>query len=398
MRFIITFLVCVAMVYKNFQAFRIIFDGGQTFSMFVPILLILLFDKPFSSKGLIWAFIYMITCYWLFINGVDYFEGSVSTYISIIFSICCLEHYLKSKDENFAKWVLISFIGSYAIMAAISIPQFYLFPEMTRKLLFAEHDGYRVSSDFYWSLSYASLQECFLVIVPLLVLLKNDIKKKWKVCVFLMFVVIELCLLLGDATTPLLFSVLLCVCFLIYKKDVSVLQNMKRLILYGSLSLILLNKYTLIFIFSSIQPIFEGTTNYMKVKDTITFLQTGVVDESSNMGQRDIVYGRSGDVFFSHPFGIETNGKLLGHHSFLLDHLAAMGLLFIIPLLIMIFIRYKETQRYMYKYKFVYLMSYFTFIMMALLKNNFLAIMAFLIVPMALIYIERNKPFEKLNN
>lgn len=388
MKNIITFLVCLSCFYMIFQPFRIFFDGGQALSMLIPTIVILMCDRLFLNKTILIAALYAVIVLYLRSDGVKYFDSYLSQLVSTFFSICCIEHYLKTKDMFFAKSVLFTYFGSFVVMAAISIPQFYLFPEMTRALLFAEHDGTRVASQFYWSIAYSSMHEIPLLLIPLVVYYKQSQTFKVRLLILASGIILFAALLLGDATTPLLMAV--AVIFLSFYYDVkrSIQSNLKRLALVGCGLLLVLNKFTLIFLLTSIQPVFEGSTNSQKIDDTISQLQTGDVEERSNLGQRDLVYSMSENTFLSHPFSVEYDDNKIGQHSFILDHLAVMGLILVIPLVILTLQRYKALSPYYRQYKYYYILCYVCFIAMAYLKNFFLKLDAWFIVPLFLLFLE----------
>lgn len=388
MRFLITLLVSFSCFYVNFQPFRYIYGGGQVLTMLIPMVLILISDGLLTKKTISAAFGYIVTMFLLKSQGVEYFGSCLSVSISILFAVAAIEHYIKTRDTRYAKWVLISFYGSFIFMALISIPQFYLFPEMTRQLLFAEVDGYMVDTKYYWSLSYASMQSIPVVLIPLLVLLKNTEEKKIRLLAITSIAIIVTCLTLGDATTPLLFSIIVIIFILFFKNELSLKENLKKVIPWGILGVLVFNKYTIIALLSFIQPVFEGTTNYGKIEDTISYLETGVVDEASNMGQRDIVYDLSKKAFFSHPFGVEKNDDLIGHHSYIVDHLAAMGLIFIIPFIIMLIVLYKNQKRDLSFLGDYYIINFSVLVLYAYAKNYFIIREACFIVPLALLSLE----------
>ena len=173
MKNIITFFVCFSFLYMLIQPLRLIFDGGQALSMIIPTVLIIVYNHQYSNRSVLMALLYAIIVFILRSIGVEYFENYLSHIVTTFFSICCVEHYYKTKDDRFAKAVLITFYASFIIMSLISIPQFYLFPEMTRQLLFSEINDERVSSVFYWSIAYSSMHEIPLVLIPLIALYKQ---------------------------------------------------------------------------------------------------------------------------------------------------------------------------------------------------------------------------------
>lgn len=388
MRFLITLLVSFSCFYVNFQPFRYLLGGGQVLAMLVPMALILVYDGLLTKKTTLAAIGYIATMFILRYLGVEYFESCLSESVSILFAVVATEHYLKTRDNRYAKWVLISFYGSFIFMSLISIPQFYLFPEMTRQLLFTEVEGYMVETKYYWSLSYASMQSIPVVLIPLLLIAKNSNIKKTRILSISAIVIILVCLTLGDATTPLLFSAIVVALILYFKKELSLIKNIRRLIPWGILGVLVFNKYTIIALLSFVQPIFEGTTNYGKIDDSISYLETGVVEESSNMGQRDLVYDQSKEVFFSHPFWVEKNDDRIGHHSYIIDHLAVMGLIFIIPFMIMMIVIYKKQKQELSIFRDYYIINFGVLVMMAYMKNYFIIRDACFIVPLALLYLE----------
>lgn len=399
MKRLISFLVCLSCVYMVFQPLRLVFDGGQTLSMFIPTILIISYDRLFVNRSIIVAAIYTIIVFFLKSIGVEYFESYFSQIVSMFFAIACMEHYIKTKDKVFVKSVLVTYFVSTVFLALISIPQFYLFPEMTRQLLFAEVEGERVASQFYWSISYSSMQGIPLLIIALVAMVKSSHNGKTKNVAIISILILLIALTLGDATTPLLLSIAVLILTFQYNPKKTFSFNMRRLVLIGGLLALIMNKYVLIAFLSSVQPIFEGTSNYGKIEDTIIQLQTGRVEEDSNWGQRQLVYNYSEQAFLSHPFGIEKDNDKIGHHSFLIDQLAVLGLVLCLPLVVLIVQRYKAVAKYMHRNKYFYIVMYGSFILMAYYKNFFLKIEAWFIVSMFLLLLEQQtKNHEYVSN
>ena len=394
---LIALLVCCSCLYMNVQPFRLYFDGGQALSMFIPTLIILVYDKLWGNKSIIYAILYTIIVFSLRSLDVEYFNNYLSQIMSMFFSICCIEHFFKHKDLFFAKSVLLVYYGSLIIMALISIPQFYLFPDMTRELLFAENAGTRIASRFYWSIAYSSMHEIPLLLIPLVAIYKSTGDKMRRFVLLISIIILYVALMLGDATTPLLLATCIIFVLILYKKSHSISYNLKRLALISACLFCVLNKYILIFILSTIQPIFEGTTNYKKIDDSINQIVFEQVEENSNLGQRDLVYTKSKEVFFSHPFGIEEDINKIGMHSFIIDHLAVLGLILIIPLVILTIQRYKIIILRLKYFKYYYIVCYISFILMASFKNFFLKIDAWFIVPLLLLTLETYR-VNKLKN
>ena len=389
MKKIITILVCISCIYMIVQPFRILFEGGQAISMLIPTVLIILYDMQFKNRSLIIATVYTIIVLLLRSMGVEYFESYLSQLVTMFFSICCMEHYLKTRDENFARSVLITYFGCFVFMSLISIPQFYFFPEVTRQLVFAEQEGQHIESQYYWSIAYPSMHEIPLLLIPLVALFKITSRSIISFIVILSIAILFVALMLGDATTPFLMSIVVLIILGFYNSNKPIRYNMKRLLIAGGLAAILLNKAVIIAMLSFVQPVFEGTTNFTKIEDTISQIQTGQVEESSNMGQRDLVYNISKKTFWAHPLGIEKDDKNIGKHSFIIDHFAVLGLILIIPLLVLTYQRYRFVVKSFRKLKFFFIVAYIAFLALAYAKNFFLKIDAWFIVPMFLLLLEK---------
>lgn len=392
MKNIISFFVCFSFLYMLIQPLRLIFDGGQALSMIIPTVLIIVYDHQYSNRSVLMALLYAIIVFILRSIGVEYFENYLSHIVTTFFSICCVEHYYKTKDDRFAKAVLITFYASFIIMSLISIPQFYLYPEMTRQLLFSEINDERVSSVFYWSIAYSSMHEIPLVLIPLIALYKQKRRRKIiKTLLLLSILILFIALMLGDATTPFLMSCVIILVLFLYNPNRALSFNLYRLGLVSGIFLILMNKTVLVILLSTVQPIFEGTTNYSKIDDTINQIKTGQVEEKSNLGQRELVYDMSKEIFYSHPFGIEKSKRNIGQHSFIIDHLAVMGLFLVLPLVLLTFMRYKRGYKLLPHYRYYYIVAYLAFLTLAYYKNFFLKIEAWFIIPMFFKLLEKKE-------
>lgn len=398
MKRIITFLMSIACIYNIVQPFRLLFDGGQALTMLIPALVILFYDKVYRKRAF-WLFcIYTLIVYLLYIYDVKYFETWVSDAACMLFTICGFEHYVRSNDDKYAKTLLYTVYGSLLIMAIISIPQFYLFPGNVRDLIRAEHGvaGVELDKRFYWALSYPTLNELHMYLIPLGVLIKSNIKKYLRLLLIVIFAIFFVALLLGDVTTALILSIIIIPFFAIYKPNASKQRNIQRIVLTGIISIILLNPLTISTVLHTIQPIFEGTTNYSKVEEITDYLHGD--DSGEDVTARSSLVNRSIDSFIFSPITGEHDDNKIGHHNLLIDRLAVMGIVLFLPFMFLLFERYKRIIKLLRGGKYYYTITYLAFILMALLKNFLLIRTAWLVVPISLLLFNRTGLLNYKNN
>ena len=94
------------------------------------------------------------------------------------------------------------------------------------------------------------------------------------------------------------------------------------------------------------------------------------------------------DAIVENPFEPENDINKIGKHSFIFDHMAAMGLILFLPYAIFLYKCYKNPLFYISENKINYIIAYLAFLLLALFKNFFLFTVGYFLVPMYFIRLE----------
>lgn len=379
-------ITAFALLLNVFTPLQLFIGGGQAVANLIAVTIIVLYDELFTKKSFWILMSYVAVCLAMHFSGVEYFEGVIPQLLLVMLGYVIWEHYLKSQDVRYGMIVLMSTYGALLSLILLSIPQFYLNPNMTRMMNAAKADGHDLSI-FYWIINYQTVHALPVYAIPLFIVFKGA-QKKWQKLFFGFFIIsIFVVMLFADATTPLILLMLIFACLIIYKYDASVKENLRRFLVVGAFALIFLNKVIIVSFLQAVQPVFEGSSTYRKI-DEICMAITSQ-DTSGDMEIREDVLSITLGSIANDPLFPETNISKVGQHNFLLDMFAVQGLFLFVPLALFIWNRYKAGITYIsIKMKPYFFMAFFSMLLMATTKNYFLAVPTFGIVPLFLNIID----------
>lgn len=385
---IITLFVCFAFFFCTFTPIQAFVQGGQAISMLIPSILIFFLDKVYKERVVFLLIAVLSIVIIMGVTGVSYFENWVGYSVLLTFSIMGLEHFMIKRDHFYLKWVIISFYSTLIILALISIPQFILIPGLARMMVEANDDP-SVGLNYYWSISYQTIHAIPILTIPLIAQYNSE-KGVWKKC-FLLLVILSLIVVmfLADATTSLIMMVATIVFFVLYNKKRSIKDNLVRIAIISVLALPIFSKQGLSVVLHTIQPIFQGTSNYKKVDELILFAESG--DTSGDMEGREELYNVTLKTIGDNPLFPSLGSNAVGGHSYMLDHFAVFGFFLFIPFALLIYNRYRRPLKLLGNYKIYYIVSFASLIFLSIFKNFFIIDSGFVIVPLFLIWLnDRN--------
>ena len=385
---IITITVCFSIFFTTFTPVKAFVSGGQTLSFLIPVVLIFMFDKLFLRKEIISTLVVVILIVFLHFLGVGYFENYLPECLYLLFTVFSLEHYLVTREKSYAKWVLLTEYGILFILIIISIPQFILQPNLTRILNQAAEDP-TIEFDYYWCISYRTVHELPILSVSLFALFFTSNKRLWKILAIVGLALMLVVMVYASSATSLLLMLVIYVFFLFYNKRKTIIQNLTK----GALLLLLFTPFlsttfTIGVIDNVVMPVFEGSSTSQRIEEIRYYIKTG--ETEGDMDTRDMHYQTTINSIISNPILPEFDNRKIGQHSFLLDHLAAMGLLLFVPYFIFFYDRYKRAKQYLHVGKPFQIVASSAFVLLAVFKNYFVFTSAMFIVPLFLIQTENN--------
>lgn len=383
----ITLLVCLSIIYRTFTPLSYFFEGGQAFVMLVPVVVLYFWGNLYNSRSFNIAAVISLFPLLLAHWGVEYFQGYLPDSISLLFAIGCIDYYLRTDDDQFAKYSLSALYGSLFLLAFISLPFLIAEPGLNRTFHSMKAEGLEVPVYSYFTISYAMVHAVPILVIPLFFLYKSAESKLSKVLLIAAIVSLYVTTILSNASTPMFMLLMYVLFVLIYNPEQPLSRNAIKIA--GALFLVFILYYSglIISFLESFQAWVRGTMQESRIDEVISFLENG--ETEGDMNEREDRYNISLDAFLSHPLSPEYNINNIGKHSYLIDHLAAMGLIAFIPFALLLFYQYRMPLKYLGNERGYYIMAYSAFIFLACAKNFFVAESAMFICPALLIYTRR---------
>ena len=377
-------LTCFAIFYSIFSPFRLIFDGGQTIVTFMATCTLLIRGNLFTNKTILIAILFCSITLFLGMMDVEYFQNYIPNAVLILFSVATLEFFITTQDIRFAKYIIVTLMLTLTLLTAISIPQFIIMPNLTRLINSQESD---LGTFAYWTISYHTIHMIPLLIIPIATWLKQFNNKGPKLLIIVLIVMFLVMLIYADATTPLILTFFALAIVFLYVPQKNMLYNIIRILLVTSVCTLLLNKTIIISVLETVQPVFKGSSNDMKITEMIDYINMG--STSGDMELRENYYIISLESIAENPFMPEDDIKKIGKHMFLIDHIAAMGFPLFIIMCCMLLRLYNRASKLLTQNKGMYKIAFFLFLTMACVKNVFLFSSVAIFVPMFLVLIEK---------
>ena len=218
--------------------------------------------------------------------------------------------------------------------------------------------------------------------------------KKWgKLLAILGLVLIMVLMVLASSTTSLILLVLTYLFFIVYNNKKSLSLNIVRFAVIGVLLAPMMSSTVQLSILNAVQTFFEGSNTSKKIDEIKYYIAYG--ETSGDMGAREDEYKKTIDNIISNPLLPEVDLNKIGQHSYLLDHISAMGLILFIPFVWFIFGRYRRIYLKLPHSRLYTTTSLVSLIILAAFKNFFVIISALFIVPLAMVLIENNYRINK---
>ena len=398
MRKFITLTTCIAIFYNIFTPIRLLVDGGKSIFLVISFLTIFLGGNLLFNRGIWNALLYIFVVCVLSFIGVEYFSSYLPTILLILFFVFFVEYYSKTKDLLFAKWVIITTYLSVLFLVLVSIPQFIISPNLSRMVAseISTGESSNIGTAAYWTISYETIHNLPLLIIPVVVWMKNTTITKYRYFASLIVISFLILSVFADATTPLILIFCSVAIVYLYQPQRDSITNISRLLIISVVLVVLFNKSTLTTILETIQPVFSGSSNEAKVSELITYMNYG--EKEGDLAIRDKVYNITLNSISDNFFGVEYDIKRIGRHSFILDHFAAMGFFLFMSFVIFLYYVYKIGASVLKQTKFAYRIAFVVFLLTGLLKNFFLINSILAIIPLSLVLIEKNGKYNIRRN
>lgn len=358
---------------------------GSTMMLF-PILL--------THKSVIFLIIYTFITFLFFMKGNTFFDtynSVIVPFLTVSSALLLVGYTLLYADISFIKTVIYTTFILLITISIISIPQIHMHPNIIRGAsVYAA--GTESGTEYYWVIGYGVIHGISVIFAPLGFLIKKDLKKNK--FINLIWLVITLILLyivyLSNATTALIISILSLSGGILINFNNFSRKNIFKTMLIGVILILLFNKTTIVMVLDNVQPLFnESGSNYKKISNIKDYFIYG--DADGSIGARETLYESSFQLFYESPLIGTARPEKIGYHSYFLDRLAALGMLFTIPLILTFWSHIKSVYKRLDKTKVIYSIGCFCYLLMLFLKNEFGSgsfLFAFAILPIFCIYID----------
>lgn len=384
MKKIITLLVCFSLFFNLFTPIKAYVSGGESLTMLIPIVLIFFYDKMFARKQVIGVSIVVLIYFFLSLIGVEYFKVVIPKSLVLLFTVFGLEHFFVTRDIWYVRMVIATVYFSLLILILASIPQFILLPNLTRMMNQAADDP-SIDFHYYWTISYETVHFLPVLSIPLFAGLR--ILKRWgKIIALVGLILMMVVMVLASSTTSLILLVLTYLFFIFYNSKNTFSTNIVKFAVLGVLFAPVLNTSVQLSILDAVQPIFEGSNTSKKIDEIKIYVAYG--NTTGDMEARESIYQKTIDGIISNPLFPEKSNSRIGQHSYLLDHLSAMGLFLFIPFALFLFGRFRRILKLLPNFRLYTTTAFVSFIILASFKNIFAITSTLFIVPLAMVLLD----------
>lgn len=339
---------------------------------------IFLFPDLLKTKRVLWLTAYSAIMGLLFISGNRFFEG-LGNYIVptlAMYSGLLLCEYVFKYDSTYSltKTVFFCATSFCVLMAIISIPQLWIQPNLIRGAsIFAAETGTDMQEAF-WILNYGTVHGLPFIISPLFFISRKYLseKNKWyiRIIPFTAFIILLYVIYLSQATTATLVAFLMFAASFFFYSQVINRQTIGRIIIICMFGSLVLNDTILIGMLETAQVTMDSSgSNYKKIDEMKSQIQYG--DTDGDLGSRYELYDTSWKLFGENPLFGTSNPANISHHTFLVDRLALLGIVFVIPLILLLITHFKYVFNNLQDGQICYILGFGAFMILIYLKNEF---------------------------
>ena len=361
---------------QTLPPFNLLFPFGDAikFAAYAGVTL-LLFPSLLRKRSIIALFIYALVLLSYYEIGNKFFEDIFSAIIEpfvILSGLIIAEYTLKyDKEYKFTKLMVITVFASNIVMSIVTIPLLELHPNLIRMTTAGEaEEGY--SNIFSYIIQYQTVHGLPFLFAPLVFLCKRTYKvdKKlfilWTLCGLMLFYII----FRSNAATSFLVSAMMIIVGFIFNVEKFTKKGFSQLVLIGLLGVFFIQPSVIEPIISTVQstmnPYGAGYKRMEEVKESIVY---GSSD--GDLESRQNLYSNSFDLFLQSPLWGTSSPEKIGRHTWILDRLALLGLLFVVPIALVFVYNFRGFYKELIHTKVIYTWGFMGLILMLILKNSF---------------------------
>ena len=359
------------LITQVFPLIGFIFPIGNIWNLFVFVgLSLLLYPNLFLHKTIVALIIYgaltLVFCF----TGNAYFhpiQAVISPLLCMLASIIIFEYSLTyDKDLKYTKAVVFTIIGLNAVMAIISIPQLITNPNLIRAL----DSG--IASKIYSITTFQTLHGLPLLFASLVFLIRRLYKNFKFGSLLLLAITVSFFLLEAYANAALAFfvSVLMVLLSLVFNIERFTRKSVLYIIVVFVSCFILIRPLVIVSIIDTAQNIMPKHGATMDRLQEIKYnLQYG--ESMGDLELRQDLYTQSQSLFWESPLLGTEYPEYISRHAWIWDHLAALGIILIIPLVLVFVFHIKRAYNSLKYSKVPYTIGLVALFMLLYYKNEF---------------------------
>lgn len=336
---------------------------------------IILFPTIVTRRSIIALFVYIIILLLFFLSGNAFYDdvnGVLIEPFTMMVGLLLIEYALKyDSNYRFTLTMVFTFILANVVMSIISIPMLQAQPNLIR--MSGRSDEFEIYSNlFIWVVQYQTVHGLPFLFAPLVFLCRRCFKNNKKLFVFWISVTAILGYLVfrSNAATSFILSAIMVLIGFIFNMENFSGKVVIRLTLIGILGFILMQPSVIDPILSYAQSQMDsGGMGYKRMGE----LRESVVysDASGDLEARQELYSKSSTLFWESPLWGTSKPEQIGRHSWIMDRLALLGILFSIPLFYVFKFFCASVYRSLHHTKVIFVCGFVSMLLLLSIKNSF---------------------------
>ena len=360
---------------------------GLSLYMFAYVLLALVFvPSLFLNKSFIWLTLFYIIIFFKFLSGNAYvprINDVVIPYLNFLAPFLFSSFVLKYIDKRRCEILVVLAAILLAIFCLTSIRVLINNPLLMRQI-------YSGSESMKHPLlyGYADVHQMVALLFPMCFFIKNarGLKSSRWICLVMLALFLVI-MAVSNAGTALVVGILCIFIGVITRQDKISPKKVFSFFLVFLLLYVLNEAGVIVYLLELLRGVLPGGgTTADRIEEIEIFLQYG--SATGDLAGRQDLYSDSWSLFLESPFFGTDSPELIGHHAYIIDMLACLGLFLIIPFFVFMFTAIKATYQKFSISKVTYLLGAMSYMVLLFTKNQFGFFYLFGLLPLFCKYID----------
>lgn len=343
---------------------------GLSLYLFAYVLLALVFVPTLLlNKSIIWITLFYIIIFFKFLSGNAYvprINEVIIPYLNILAPFLFSSFTLKYIDERKCKILITISAILLVIFCLTSIRALINNPLLMRQI----YSGTE-SMKHPLLYGYADVHQMVVLLLPMCFFIKNakGLKSSRWICLAMLAMFLVL-MAVSNAGTALVVGILCVFIGVITRQDKVSPKKVFSFSLVFLLLYVLNETGVIVYLLELLRGVLPGGgTTADRIEEIEFFLQYG--SATGDLAGRQDLYSDSWSLFLKSPFFGTDSPELIGHHAYIIDMLACLGLFLIIPFFVFMYTTIKATYQKLSISKVTYLLGAMSYLIILFTKNQF---------------------------